>query len=161
MSLEKYAKATQAKTLQMREWHDFGPAEWIAAAGMTAVNGNPLASVVARWMAGDHKQIFNAMKILIARLERMTGRYTGEDGVQIQDALEWWRDHTCKACKGRGYPVIPDTTTLDESKPCQNCVGSGWLSHFQGREARAYNQTLIWLDAAAGECAGAIRRKVA
>lgn len=161
MSLERYAKATQAKNLEMREWRDFGPAEWIAAAGMAAIHGNPLASVVARWMAGDHKQVFHAMHILMVKLEKATGRLQAHDRDEVQDALEWWRDHKCKACHGRGYAVIPDTTALDESKPCQNCAGTGRIAHWHASTSKAYNQALIWLDVAAGECAGAIRRKVA
>ncbi|MFW9595410.1 MAG: hypothetical protein ACMV1D_07910 [Macromonas sp.] len=41
------------------------------------------------------------------------------------DTLKWWHLQACPACNGLGHPVIPGTPTLDETRNCEHCGGTG------------------------------------
>lgn len=41
------------------------------------------------------------------------------------DVLKWWHLQTCPACNGLGHPIIPGTPTLDETRNCEHCGGTG------------------------------------
>lgn len=41
------------------------------------------------------------------------------------ETLKWWCFQTCPVCHGRGHPVIPNTPTLDTTRECHHCEGTG------------------------------------
>lgn len=41
------------------------------------------------------------------------------------DTLKWWCMQACPACNGRGHPVIPSTPSLDTTRECDHCDGTG------------------------------------
>ena len=41
------------------------------------------------------------------------------------ETLKWWCMQACPVCNGRGHPVIPNTPTLDTTRECHHCDGTG------------------------------------
>lgn len=156
MSFERYSTATQSKNLAMSDWRTLD-VDWLAAAGAVQISGSPLPAQVARFLAGDARQVFEIMK----HMQREFGRkrtLTPESRDDIESAICWWYDHTCEKCEGKGHEAIPDTPSLlDED--CPGCAGTGLARHPSHSEAYAY--TLRELDAAAAVCGYTIHAKIA
>jgi len=156
MSLEKYAAATNSSNLAMSDWKTLS-IDWIAAAGACQVHGDPLPAQVARWLAGDHKQVF----VVMATLQKRYGKartLSNDARDDLQTAMQWWHDRTCPVCEGRCHPTAPDTPMLLEVD-CPECGGTGLAPH--SRTTFAYAWGLRELDAAASICAFTVSRKVA
>jgi len=155
MSLEKYAAATNSSNLGMSDWKTLSM-DWIAAAGACQVHGDPLPAQVARWLAGDHKQVF----VVMATLQKRYGKaktLSSDACDDIMAAMAWWHDRTCPACQGRGHPTAPDTPMLLE-EDCATCRGTGLAPH--DRSTVAYSWTLREIDGAASTCAYEVGAKV-
>ncbi len=60
-----------------------------------------------------------------ARRERFKTGFERSPELVVRPALTWWLDSTCRACSGRGHPLIPDTPVIDDSRRCAECGGSG------------------------------------
>ena len=39
--------------------------------------------------------------------------------------LKWMQEPRCPKCDGRGHPTIPNTPTLDTTRGCLSCRGTG------------------------------------
>jgi hypothetical protein len=158
MSFERYSRATQSANLGMSDWRILD-VDWIAAAGACQVNGASLPALVARWLSGDHKQVFPILADLQRGIVKRTHRQlSNSDRDDILSAADWWHDHTCSDCGGRGHRQIPNTPAMEEAD-CPSCGGSGRREHPCG--TYAYNWALKELDAAAAVCAYTVSAKVA
>jgi len=156
MSLERYTHATNSSNLGMSDWKTLD-IDWIAAAGACQVHGDPLPAQVARWLAGDHKQVF----VVMATLQKRYGKaktLSNDARDDIMAAMAWWHDRTCQTCEGRAHPTAPDTPMLLE-EDCATCRGTGLAPH--DRTTFAYGWGLRELDVAAAICAFTVSRKVA
>lgn len=73
---------------------------------------------IAERMAGEirRKGPSNQSGPLIKRVEAMD---------LAMDVLKWWHLQACPACNGLGHPVIPGTPSLDETRDCEHCGGTG------------------------------------
>ncbi len=155
MSLERYSHATNSSDLGMSDWKTLD-VDWIAAAGACQVRGDPLPAQVARWLAGDHRQVFTVM----ATLQKRYGKaktLNNDARDDIMAAMAWWHDRACSVCKGRGHPTAPDTPILLE-EDCLACRGAGLAPH--DRTTDAYSWGLRELDGAASTCAYEVGAKV-
>ncbi len=150
MSLEECTRATQAKNL---EW---GPEvrqiDWVAAAGTVR---DPLASAVARLMAGDVYAYWDVVGTLEGQFRR---GITSADRKAIKDAVWHFIAPACETCNGRGHPINEDTPTLKDEN-CPDCHGTGKERH--KNNTRVYADALMRLDGAAAICVYAIAEKVA
>jgi len=156
MSIERYSRATQSKNLAMSDWRTLD-VDWLAAAGMAAIHGDPLGPMVARWLTGSKSAVFGVLAALMARYGK-TKSLNNDARDDILDAADWWHNRTCQDCGGRGHRQIPDTP-MQEEMPCITCGGSGAREH--SRSTYAYGWALRELDNAAATCAHSISAKVA
>jgi hypothetical protein len=156
MSIERYSRATQSKNLAMSDWQT-KDVDWLAAAGMSAIHGDPLGPMVARWLTGSKGAVFSVIGALQARYGKHK-TLSNDARDDILDAADWWHDHTCQDCGGRGHRQIPDTPMMEEIR-CATCGGTGKREH--SRSTHAYAWTLRELEAAAAVCAFSISAKVA
>lgn len=158
MSIERYSRATQSKNLAMSDWRTLD-VDWLAAAGMVAIHGDPLGPMVARWLTGSAGEVFRVLGLLQRRIGERTGRQISHgDRDDILSAADWWHNRTCQDCGGRGHRQIPDTPMMEEAA-CATCGGSGTREHTASTYAYAW--TLRELDHAAAVCGHDISAKVA
>lgn len=130
---EAYLKATQSTRLRVEP--DFlTDADRLIAAGLATVPPRlALALDVYRLRAASD------MRGARGIAERMAGEIrrkgpSRQGGPVIKraeavdlalDVLKWWHLQTCPACNGLGHPIIPGTPTLDETRDCEHCGGTG------------------------------------
>ena len=156
MTIERYSRATQSKNLSYSDWRTLD-VDWLAAAGMAAIHGNTLGPMVARWLTGSKGAVF----AVLGAMQKTYGRHKTLDNDardDIVEAADWWHNHACQDCDGRGHRQIPDTP-MQEEAPCMTCGGSGAREH--SRSTYAYGWALRELEAAASICAYSISAKVA
>lgn len=130
---EAYLKATQSTRLRVEP--DFlTDADRLIAAGLTTVPPRlALALDVYRLRATSD------MRGARGIAERMAGEIrrkgpSNQNGPLIKrvdaidlamDVLKWWHLQACPACNGLGHPIIPGTPSLDETRDCEHCGGTG------------------------------------
>ena len=129
---EAYLNATQSTRLRVEP--DFlTDADRLIAAGLATVPPRlSLALDVYRLRATSDMRgargIAEQMAAQIVRQSRKSGGQTIKriEALEIAiDTLKWWHLQACPACNGLGHPIIPGTPTLDETRNCQHCCGTG------------------------------------
>ena len=154
MSIEQIALAVQAKNLAWSA-QTVRSVDWIAAVGAVGLT-DPLQSLTARFLGGDHHVYRDLLLVLhrkIARKQELTIPVKRE----IDDALFWWLHPACRACVA-GHVQIADTPMLEDA-PCMVCNGTGLAPHHH--KTPVYGMTLQYLERAANECGRLVRGKVA
>lgn len=58
--------------------------------------------------------------------------------------LKWWHMQTCPVCDGRRHPVIPGTPSLDTTRECSHCQGSG-IRPLKRHVKAAHLELAYWL----------------
>ena len=155
MSLERYSRATQSKNLVMSDWRTLD-VDWLAAAGMSAIYGDPLGPMVARWLTGSAGEVFRVLAALQKSYSKAK-TLNNDARDDIVSAADWWYSRTCQDCGGRGHRQIPDTPMM-EYAACPTCNGTGAREHTAS--TYAYGWTLRELDRAAAVCGYEIACKV-
>lgn len=129
---EAYLKATQSTRLRVEP--DFlTDADRLIAAGLATVPPRlALALDVYRLRAASDMRgarwIAERMAAQIVRQSRKSGGQAIKRTEALEVAMEtlkWWHLQTCPACNGLGHPIIPGTPTLDETRNCEHCNGTG------------------------------------
>ena len=129
---EAYLKATQSTRLRVEP--DFlTDADRLIAAGLATVPPRmALALDVYRLRATSDMRgargIAERIAAQIVRSSRKSGGQTIKRAEALEvamDTLKWWHLQTCPACNGLGHPVTPGTPTLDETRNCEHCGGTG------------------------------------
>ena len=130
---EAYLRATQSTRLRVEP--DFlTDADRLIAAGLATVPPRLALALdvyrlratsdmrgargIAERMAGEirRKGPSNQSGPLIKRVEAID---------LAMDVLKWWHLQACPACHGLGHPIIPGTPSLDETRDCEHCGGTG------------------------------------
>ena len=128
---EAYLKATQSTRLRVEP--DFlTDADRLIAAGLaTASPRLALALDVYRLRAtSDMRGARGIAERMAAQIVRQSRRpnpsMSRVEAVDLaMDVLKWWYLQACPACNGLGHPVIPGTPSLDETRDCEHCGGTG------------------------------------
>lgn len=129
---EAYLTATQSTRLRVEA--DFlTDADRLIAAGLATVPPRlALALDVYRLRATSDMRgargIAERMAAQIVRQSRKSGGQTIKRAEALEvamDTLKWWHLQACPACNGLGHPVIPGTPSLDETRDCEHCGGTG------------------------------------
>lgn len=141
---ERYLLATASKDLRLVEPRR-KDADWLVAAAYASAQcpWKRLALRVLRVQAGDTAGV----RHLAGELgEQMREHFRREGGrrhagtpkmarlepVVAADlalmTLRWMQRPRCRTCEGRGHPTIPGTPTLDTTRECHACHGTGLRS---------------------------------
>lgn len=129
---EAYLKAAQSTRLRVEP--DFPTdADRLIAAGLATVPPRlALALDVYRLRATSDMRgargIAERMAAQIVRQSRKSGGQTIKRAEALEvamDTLKWWHLQACPACNGLGHPIIPGTPSLDETRDCEHCGGTG------------------------------------
>ena len=128
---EAYLKATQSTRLRVEP--DFlTDADRLIAAGLATVPPRlALALDVYRLRAtSDMRGARGIAERMAAQIVRQSRRpnpsMSRVEAVDLaMDVLKWWYLQACPACNGLGHPVIPGTPSLDETRDCEHCGGTG------------------------------------
>lgn len=101
----------------------------VDAQGNETFSKHPLAVPLERLFTGDNGAAVTIVAILSgiicgkAKALRVDlTRVQASDMAKV--VLEWFRRGACKSCNGHGFKIIPNTTTLGNTR-CQGCGGSG------------------------------------
>ena len=110
-------------------------ADTIIAAGMSVRQHRHRDLALRVWRLrtqGDMKGARQLAEDLAPIMMRMSMVRKGKPTVtRIQaidlalETMKWWCMQTCPVCHGRGHPVIPNTPTLDTTRECNHCDGTG------------------------------------
>lgn len=128
---EAYLKAAQSTRLRVEP--DFlTDADRLIAAGLATVPPRlALALDVYRLRAtSDMRGARGIAERMAAQIVRQSRRpnpsMSRVEAVDLaMDVLKWWYLQACPACNGLGHPVIPGTPSLDETRDCEHCGGTG------------------------------------
>lgn len=128
---EAYLKAAQSTRLRVEP--DFlTDADRLIAAGLATVPPRlALALDVYRLRATpDMRGARGIAERMAAQIVRQSRRpnpsMSRVEAVDLaMDVLKWWYLQACPACNGLGHPVIPGTPSLDETRDCEHCGGTG------------------------------------
>ena len=118
--------------------HNHSEADTLIAAGMAVqqLRHRDLALRVWRLrvdgeMQGARQLAEDLAPILMRMSAAGRGRYARPTMTRAQAAqvaletLKWWCMQACPVCHGRGHPVIPGTPSLDTTRDCHHCDGTG------------------------------------
>lgn len=134
---ERYLRAINSRNLTVDPNHACD-ADVLLAAGYVAAGDErkSLALDTYRMLAtGDMRgasQLADRLSCLVR--ERSLGRGYLRRSITITDeqarvvaltVLFWKHRNTCPDCKGRGHPTYPNSPSIDESRECPTCKGSG------------------------------------
>lgn len=107
----------------------YGFADRRLSAGEDHFSKHPLAVPLERLLAGDRASAGVIVQILGSlirgKAKSLRIRMTEVQATEMARAiLGWFRHPACQVCKGHGFHLIKNTTTLGDSK-CRPCDGSG------------------------------------
>lgn len=175
---ERYLKAANSDDLRVVE-HEQKDVDRILAAAC-ASRGSPWGLLALRVnrvrttgdMAGAGRLATEMGEQLNAYLKRQSmGRHSGSAKVErlpevtardlAMTLLKWMQHPTCRACRGRKHPIIPETNVLDTSRLCGSCQGTG-LVPLERLVRQEHVEHIRWLagrvDRACAEVFGDMRR---
>ena len=88
---------------------------WSVLATENMRGANKVAEELSKWI---RKRSFRDSKVTIRQTEAL------DIAMMV---LKWWKRPACLVCGGHGQPRMPDSPTLDESKVCPSCNGTGQI----------------------------------
>jgi hypothetical protein len=106
-----------------------GIADRRLCAGEGHFSKHPLAVPLERLFAGDDSAAGEIIRILAeiirGKAKALRIRMTEVQGADMaRVTLGWFRHPACQVCHGHGFKIIPNTTTLGDSR-CRPCNGTG------------------------------------
>lgn len=98
-----------------------GDVDWLRASGMVG-RRHPVALAVWRLVELQDRRAFpEALRGVLALALRLD---LDEPVMSTSAVLQYLTDSLCRACRGRGFAVVPGTPYLGD-EACQDCGGGG------------------------------------
>lgn len=134
---ELYLRAVNGNSLTV-DVNEYKEADAIIAAGMCVSQHRHRDLALRVWrlrvdgeMQGARQLAEDLSPILMRMSAAGRGRYARPTVTRAQAAqvaletLKWWCMQSCPVCHGRGHPAIPGTPSLDTTRECHHCDGTG------------------------------------